>query len=178
MVVREYGEFDAIQFFEFGMDRDVPFWAPSDWTKPVLHLGHGNKHIDGADELDWPEWDAEAICRGEHRLDYADSSVGGVVATHFLEHLSDPRPLIREVGRVLAPECPFNILVPNAGSSMWYHDLDHKSAFNLDTWKNLLHQPYYTKDRDGFTFDIGFNMVMFIKPGNEALVTQLIKRSL
>lgn len=177
--MREYKDANGLEFFDFGMDRAVPAWQPLLRDHgPVLHLGHGYKHIPGAIELDWPLWDAEAICRGEDVLPYADGAIGGVVCTHFLEHLTDPRPLIREVGRVLAEGAPFNILVPNAGSSMFYHDLDHKTAFNLDTWKNLINMPYYDKDRDGFTFEIGFNMVMFLKPGNEALVTQLIKRSL
>lgn len=182
---------NPLGFAEFGLDRQVPDWAPMNWDMPVLHLGPGEKHIPGTDEFDWPEWDFDRLTldnipsfwvnyntrtgSGE-RLPYYDGEAGGIIATHVLEHLNDPRPLLREASRILAPGCPFNILVPHGESLMFKQDLDHKTAFVIETWKTLLSNPYYTKEHDGFAFEVGGNFLFGVKESNLALVTQLIRR--
>lgn len=179
---------NPFSFAEFGLDRAVPRWAPLQWHKPILHLGPGEKHIPGTVEFDWPEWDfdklnldipytvdfASRIGTGE-RLPFEDGEAGGIVATHVLEHLRDPRPLLREASRILAKGAPFNILVPHGESLMFKQDLDHKTAFVIETWKTLLENPYYTKEHDGFSFEVGANFLFGVKESNLALVTQLIK---
>lgn len=161
---------DALSFFEFGMDREVPEWYPFVPGLPVLHLGPGRKHIPDTIELEWPGWDADT-----DPLPYGDGTIGGVVATHLLEHLKDPRPLLLEIGRVLAPGAPFNCLVPAAGYNLFHQDLDHKTPFVLDTWRTLFDQSYYAKGKGAFNMWVGANMMMAVKEGNMALVTQLIK---
>lgn len=181
-----------VTFAEFGLDRTLPAWRPIDWSKPVLHLGPGEKNIPNTVEYDWPAWDFDALnvtgTEGfgtDEWVGAADlkmcfphepGSVGGVIATHVLEHLEDPRPLLREVSRILAPGCPFNILVPHGESLMFKQDLDHRTAFVIETWKTLLENPYYTKEHDGFDFVLGANFLFGVKESNLALVTQLIKR--
>lgn len=160
-----------IRLFEQGSDRDIPKFAHCDDDLPVLNLGAGNKKIFGAVSLDWPDWNAET-----DPLPYNDESVGGILAYHFLEHLRDPRPVLRECSRVLVPGAPMNIVVPHYLGSIAFHDLDHKSFYTADTWRNLLNQPYYEKDRTGFNFKIGANLIMGLTERNLMLVTQLIKR--
>jgi SAM-dependent methyltransferase len=193
-----------ISFFEFGMDRDTPEWVGFKMDLPILHLGpgvKGDRNLGGTGQtydLEYPQYDFDSA----NPLDPIDkfmpppgvspapfgfqmttsgpfwpaNSVGGIIATHVLEHLRDPRPLIWECARVLAPGCPMNIVVPLAGSNIANQDLDHKTPFVLDTWRTLLDSSYYKKGKkDGHGLSVGFNMVMSIKTGNEVLVTQLIK---
>jgi SAM-dependent methyltransferase len=177
---------DAFQFFLFGMDRlDVmPEWKDMDGTLPILHLGPGKKGGQAQTiDCEWPDYDFDHPnslrfpANGNQGWD--DGSVGGVVATHVLEHLADPRVLIWEVARVLAPGCPFNIVVPKAGSNLFNQDLDHKTGFVLDTWKTLLDNSYYLKGKNADALlDVGFNAEMSIKEGNNVIVTQLIKKQL
>jgi SAM-dependent methyltransferase len=153
-----------------GLDRMLPHWVPFDSSAPILNLGPGNKHVGGTVELDWPEWNAEG-----QPIPYEDGSVGGIIATHFLEHLADPLHVLREVGRVLKPGCPFNILVPHGQSLSYLQDLDHKTPFVVDTWKNLLDNPYYVKGKGLLPFKLGANFLFGLKEDNLALVTQLIR---
>ncbi len=185
---------EPLAFAEFGLDRANPLWVEIDWAMPVLHLGPGEKHIPDTIEFDWPDWDFDAFDLnrgysidygkrtaedlpfiGRARLPFRDGECGGVIATHVLEHLHDPRPLLREVSRILSPGAPFNILVPHGESLMFKQDLDHRTPFVIETWKTLLSNPYYTKGKDGFSFRLGANFVYGVKEANLALVTQLIK---
>ena len=166
-----------LTFAEFGLDRELPEWEDPNWLRPVIHLGPGIKHIPGTIEYEWPEWDFDKLGTptGPPMFPHKPGSVGGVIATHVLEHLRDPRPLLREVSRILAPGCPFNILVPHGDSLMFKQDLDHKTAFVTETWKTLLENPYYAKEHDGFSFRLGANFLFGVKESNLALITQLIK---
>lgn len=168
----EYGfaPCELIDLFEQGSDRDLPPFVGMRPAGTVLNLGAGNKQIQGTIPLDWPDWDA-----GNDLIPYEDESIDGILAYHFLEHLRDPRPVLRECSRVLAVGAPLNIVVPHYMGSIAFHDLDHKSFYTSDTWRNLLDQPYYKKDRDGFKFKIGTNLIMGLNERNLMLVTQLIK---
>ena len=89
----------ALEVALFGLARSLPIWRYPDDRKPVLDLGPGTKYVHGAIRLEWPDWDADRDLLSAH----ADGSVGGIFAINILEHLADPRPLILEFGRVLAP---------------------------------------------------------------------------
>jgi SAM-dependent methyltransferase len=156
--------------FEQGSDRDVPSFEPMDRRYPLLNLGAGKKKITGTLPLDWPDWDAET-----DPIPYPDASVGGIIAYHFLEHLRDPRPVLRECSRVLISGAPLNIVVPHYLGTIAYQDLDHKTFWTSETFRTLIDNPYYEKDHDGFAFWIGVNMIMGMSERNLMLVTQLIK---
>ena len=189
----------ALSFAEFGLDRVLPKWILPDWEFPVLDLGPGNKFIPGTIRLDWPEYDWEPQPDSDYvpngrgslvprtvlrlkstgMLPFDKNHVGGIFCVNLLEHLWDPRPLIFEMARVLRPGCPINVFVPHADSIMYKQDLDHKKPFVLDTWKNLLEpHPYYEKGHEPeHGLEVHANFKFAVKEGNEACVTQLVKRT-
>jgi len=162
-------EWNPVGFAQMGLDRVLPDWAPFG-DGPILNLGPGNKPVIGTVGLDYPDWDAE-----KGVIPYSADRVGGVIATHFMEHIANPLNVLQEVGRVLKPGCPFNILVPHGQSLSYLQDLDHKTPFVIDTWKNLLDNPYYAKGKNELPFRLGANFLFGVKEENLAVVTQLIK---
>jgi len=181
------------ELFALGMKREV---APlMDFPAgPVLNLGCGKHRLLGAINLDYPQWDAEtyhilisneewAAMRGlgyppntgDLLVTCPSNSIAGIHAYHFLEHLRDPRRMLREMQRVLKPGGVINICVPHYWGSMAHHDLDHKNTYAIDTWANTFSAPWYTKDREGWKLRIHFNMLMAITERNAAILTQLVK---
>lgn len=108
-------------------------------------------------------------------LPFASDSIGGIYAVNILEHLWDPRPILEECARVLAPNCPLNIVVPHGSHGIYLQDLDHKKPFILDSWKNWLSNGYWGPDRSGLRLRIGVNFKFGIKEENVNIMTQLIK---
>jgi SAM-dependent methyltransferase len=167
-------EWDTLlSFAQFGLARSMPDWVPVNRDHRILNLGEGNKLIPGAIGLDYVMgWDAEQ----ERSLSgFPARSVGGIYACHLLEHLSDPRVLLRECARVLVPGCPMNILVPHARSDMYLEEIDHKTPFLLGTWKHLLFNEYMEKGTEGLPFRIGTNILFGVAEQNLAIITQLIR---
>lgn len=182
------------ELFKLGMKRDVK--PLLDFPEGiVLNLGCGKHVLDDAVNLDYPEWNAENYVievpnavkalmlgntlphpeMGSLLVSCPSESVTGIHAYHFLEHLHDPRRMLREMQRVLIPGGVLNICVPHYWGSMAHHDLDHKHNFALDTWDNTFSAPWYDKDRSGWRFRIHFNMMMAITERNAAIITQLVK---
>ena len=155
--------------FEIGMDRKIP--SIKSFRNPnMINLGCGIKTIEGAVNLDYPEWDADVS-----PIPVADGAVDVICAFHFLEHIADPVGMLQEFQRVLAPGGVANIVVPYYTSQMQAHDLDHKSQFCEDTWKILFSNPYYNKNKIEWHFKIGTNVIMGIAERNLALITQLVR---
>jgi len=78
-------------------------------------------------------------------LNFPDNSFDVVVMWHVLEHVSDPRPTIAEVARILRPGGIFLVAVPNFGSpeaqltkAGWFH-LDVPRHLSHHTNKSLSH---------------------------------------
>lgn len=190
------------QFFELGMKRPVADLLDFP-AGPVANLGCGrHKLANGVINLDWPDWDAEqyeiqlprrcllpeSAIPNAHK--YSNEAIemlqntlqrcpndflAGIHAYHFLEHLHDPRRMLREMQRCLKPGGVLNICVPHYWGSMAHHDLDHKHNFAIDTWSNTFNAPWYDKDRQGWRLRIHFNMLMAITERNCAILTQLVK---
>lgn len=155
------------------LDRDEQEWVYMDPDLPILHIAAGVKFVTRADHsLTWPEWDGE-----KDDIPRASDSVGGIIAVNFLEHLREPYHFLEECGRVLAPGCPLNVGMPHPDSNMYKQDLDHagKAIWVLDTWKTLLENPYYDKDKNRFPFRVTSNFTYSIKEENTIVVSQLVK---
>lgn len=128
------------ELFLLGMKRSIPALI---WPAGLeLNLGAGNNSIEGADNLDFPQWDAE-----KDAIPHCDETVGTIYAFHFLEHLHGARviAMLREIERVLVVGGTANIVVPHASCSLAQSDLDHKSAFTEETFRTLFSSYYYTK---------------------------------
>jgi 2-polyprenyl-3-methyl-5-hydroxy-6-metoxy-1,4-benzoquinol methylase len=65
---------------------------------------------------------------GEAR--YPDGRFHAVVMSHVIEHLPDPRALLRECHRILAADGTLVVITPNAGS--WGHSLFGPHWFSLE----------------------------------------------
>lgn len=166
---------DFLEMFRLGASKredEAPDWIIQyeDEQGPILNIGAGEKHIFGANTLDFPEWDAD-----KDRIPFADEYFATIYAIHFLEHVKDPVAVLRELQRVLRPGGVLNIVVPYYSSQIAYHDLDHKTFWCEDTWKHLFNNKYYIKDHDGWCFTIGANYIMGIAERNMMLFTQLIR---
>ena len=156
--------------FLIGMDRTIPDILPWNEKGIVLNLGCGKKKIDGAVNMDYPDWDANMDYLG-----FEDESVDCVHAYHFLEHIDDPIAMLRDIQRVLKVGGVCNIVVPYYTSQMQAHDLSHQHMFCEETWRNLFTAPYYTKDREGWKLRVHLNVIMGVVERNLCLVTQLVK---
>jgi SAM-dependent methyltransferase len=158
--------------FYLGMDRILPMicHAPSRENGKVLNLGAGSKIIPGAIPIDYPQWDADY-----EPIPYDTESCVLIHAYHFLEHIKDPIKVLRECQRVLVPGGVMNIVVPYYNASIAAMDLDHKHQFNEDTWKTLFSNQYYSKNHEGWSFRVHFNLICGIVERNLCLMTQLVK---
>jgi len=157
-----------IELFNLGMIRNYPDIIP-DKDGIVLNLGPGEKHIDGAIELEWPEWDAE--CQA---IPHDDNSVDMIHCYHFLEHIGNTHFIMSEIERVLKPGGHVNIVVPYYNSQLMSHDPDHKTPFCETTWKNIFCTARYVKNKVK-PLHIHFNMIMGDCEKNLVLITQLVK---
>lgn len=162
------------QLFSWGMSRDVPSIVPFP-DGPVLNLGAGRKRLPfSAVDLDLPEWDAS---KGGH-IPYETATVAGIVAFHFLEHLWPQTAvnLLMDCQRVLMDRGSMLIVVPYYNSQMQAQNLDHRSVYCEETWRNLFEDETYERMYDHqWRLRVGFNLICGVVERNMCLATQLIK---
>ena len=72
-----------------------------------------------------------------HEINFPDASFDVVTMWHVLEHVSDPRPTLAEVARILRPGGIFMVAVPNFGSPE--ARLTKAGWFHLDMPRHLSH---------------------------------------
>jgi len=157
-----------IDLFNLGMMRHYHEPLP-DRKGLVLNLGAGEKHIDGAESLDLPEWDAN-----KNHLQYYESTVDMIHCYHLLEHVDNVVFLMNEIRRVLKPGAHVNIVVPYYKSHLQASDLDHKHAFTERTFEKLFNTTYYSKGKIR-PMEICTNFIMGDCEANICLVVQLRK---
>jgi SAM-dependent methyltransferase len=158
------------EMLELTADRIVPEWLPTVGSN-VLNLGPGAKHIEGATELEYPDWDAD-----REPIPGGLGTVDAIYAIHFLEHVKKPVKLLRECQRVLRPGGLLNVGLPFYNAQIAAQDLDHKSQWCETTWKTLLKNDYYKKNHENWQFDIGANVIIGVAERNLLLITQLIRK--
>lgn len=166
--------YSIMSLFEVGMDRRIAPFRPITENNPIiLNLGAGYKHITGAIRMSWETgWHAPRL------KNYKDGTVDGIFALHFFEHLDKQTLLemLRECERVLRPGSPLNVVVPWYGAQLAYQDLDHKTFWTVETWKNLMDNKYYdgTMPRE-WSFRENFSIIMGLNDRNLVVVSQLVR---
>jgi SAM-dependent methyltransferase len=78
-----------------------------------------------------------AVAMEPHRLPFDDQEFDSAVLDNVLEHIGDPRPLLREVARVLKPEGIVLVGVP--GERGFASDNDHKVFYDERALIGALH---------------------------------------
>jgi len=154
------------------MDRQVGHFTSLREQGCILNLGAGYKHITGTTRMSLETgWSAP-------RLKNKNETVDGIFALHFFEHLERSKLLdtLRECERVLRPGAPLNVVVPWYGAQLAYQDLDHRTFWTVETWKNLLDNQYYdgSMPRD-WRFRENFSIIMGLNDRNLVVVSQLVK---
>ena len=143
------------------------------YPRPLLDRGCGDGPVaevlfgpDGADVgMDpWAEQVRKAAHSGAyrwvqqadgHRMPYADRSFATVFSNSVLEHIPDPLPILREVGRVLRPDGRFIFTVPSNTFRTLLHgyrvrwergDLDGAERYAAAVDARLAHHHYHTPE--------------------------------
>jgi len=159
-----------VDLFNLGMMRDYPEIKQRYTEGKELNIGPGNKHIDGCQEIEYPQYDAE-----KDLIPFANDEFDVIHCYHFLEHIRNVPMVIAEINRVLKPGGHANIVVPYYKSAMQAQDLDHKSQFTEKTFGHLFNNEYYSKGKC-VTMDIATNFIMGDCEANLCLVVQLVKK--
>lgn len=160
---------DFLTFFKLGMKRDLhQLIQPGE---KQLDVG-GDTMIKNSLFTRAAGWDAETMLLRS----VSSSSIDTIWCFHFLEHLNGAlaEKMLREFERVLKWGGTANIVTPYYTSQMQAHDLDHRSIYCEETWKNLFNDPYY-KDHGEWELKVHFVMIAGIVERNLALFTQLLK---
>lgn len=157
-------------WFKLGMKREISLLISP--GEKQLDLGPGKAPISGANTLDYPDW------IGGTQIPYPMGSIDTIWAHHFLEHLHGDAVIktIRECERVLKTGGTMNIVTPYYSAQCQAQDLDHKSVYCEETWRNLFKNPYYTKGREEpWQLKVNACFILGIVERNLALFTQLIR---
>lgn len=158
--------------FKIGMARDINEPLTSkDVNTLEVNLGAGTyKVLIGSESLDYPECDFE-----KDVLPYEDESIDVLHCYHVLEHLKNPKHLLKECERVLKVGGYMNIVVPYYSSSLQASCLDHHSFFNERTWNNTFNSYSYDNGTDDWKFNVHLNIIIGIEENNLCLMAQLVK---
>lgn len=159
--------------FLWGMSRMTPPIQPFP-DGPILNLGAGRKVLPFSTvNLDLPKWDARV-----DTIPYATGKVAGIIALHFLEHL-DGDVVMRVLGeaeRALMSGGSMLIAVPYYNSQVQAQNLDHRSVYCEETWRNVFEDETYDRGTRGeWRLRVGFNLICGIVERNLCLMTQLVK---
>lgn len=110
---------------------------PERFRGQSLELGCGNrKRHPGALGVDLRDFEGvDLVGDAESVLKAIPSGVISSVYTyHFLEHLTDLRPVIAAVARVLEADGRFSVVVPHFSNPYFYSDPTHRTFFGLYTF--------------------------------------------
>jgi hypothetical protein len=174
--MHEVGARRAISFqtlFALGMKRQLPELLEHDGR--AFDVGASGKQVaPGATPLGAPAW-----VFPRDRIPAAADSVATLHAYHFLEHLSgdDAVAFLREVERVLIPERGvMNFSIPYYSATVAAHDLNHKSQWCEDTFKNLFTDDTYDHDGGGaWRLRVHSLLIAGVVQRNLCVIGQIVK---
>jgi hypothetical protein len=171
----EVGASQAMNFqtlFALGMKRYLP--ELKECEGPAFDVGASGKYVaPGAIPLGAPTW-----VFPRDKIPVADDSAATLHAYHFFEHLSGDVAVafLREVERVLIPERGvLNFSIPYYSTPLAAQNLDHKSQWCEDTFKNLFTDDTY--DRGAWQLRVHFLLIAGIVQTNLCVIGQIVKRS-
>lgn len=161
------------QLINNGIKRDPGAFRQPPSVGWILNLGSGNSPIEGADNLDLPEWRAPFL------LGYGDETVAQIHMYHFLEHLSadDVLVMFRECQRVLKPGGTINLVVPHAMCPLAYQAPDHRTFWTEEGLQDTFYSAGYDTSFGGtpWKMDITWMMVVGVKWSNLCVCAQIVK---
>lgn len=112
----------------------------------TLDLGCSCNKVKGAIGLDGDiNSHADIICDLEKILPLKDNSFKQIYCKHLLEHLDDPRMLVKEIHRISMDGARVIIEVPHFASHTAYSDLTHKRYFSFVMLNRLVNSIPPTK---------------------------------
>lgn len=128
-------------------ERKISFLVGLGFASPYLSAATRVRRIgammpDGQGALIWPgTGKTRTVLVREDQLPLADNSVDQLLVTHCLEVTERPRPMLREIWRVLSPEGRVLIIVPNrrgVWSRLDHTPFGHGSPFSRNQIERLL----------------------------------------
>lgn len=188
--------YDFEDHFDIAMVRERPYWEHANGVPGAsIQLGAGMKTIDGWENLEYPQWNADMYMpapgySAEYYLDYGmenidklkyvrdDESVRRIATYHTLDHLTPDQVIhsLQEFQRVLSPGGVITNIVPHYMSQLANECIQHRSRFAIDTFRNIFSERQYKQFEEfDWNLRVGYNMVMGLTERNLVLVTQLIK---
>lgn len=163
--------FTLEHLFWNGMKREIS--PPKLVNGPIraVNLGSGFSPIDGADNLDEPDWHAPDI-------PYGDETLNTVHAYHFFEHLDYSLLvlMLEEIERVLVPGGVLNYCVPYAMSPIAFMDASHRTFWTEETMPMLISgSSGYDNGCSIKSLRIHTQFIAGVKSQNLAILGQIVK---
>ncbi len=119
----------------------------------TLDLGCSCNKVKGAIGLDGDiNSHADIICDLEKILPLKDNSFKQIYCKHLLEHLDDPRMLVKEIHRISMDGARVIIEVPHFASHTAYSDLTHKRYFSFVMLNRLVNSIPHKTIKKEMTF--------------------------
>ena len=158
--------------FALGMKRFLPELLSCEG--PALDCGASGKYVaPGARGIGWPDWQFP-----RDPIPAAENSIATLHCYHFLEHLTgaDAVLFLREAERVLLPDRRgvMNFSMPYFACSLAATNLDHKSQWCEDTFRNLFDDKTYHQFGE-WRLSVHFIMVAGVVSRNLCVIGQLVK---
>ena len=97
------------------------------------------------------------------RIPLPDSSVREFLASHVLEHIRAPLPLMQELHRVAKPGAKLVVRVPYGSSDVAWEDPTHVRPYFLDSF-GYFGQPYYWRADYGYRGDWRVELLELVLP--------------
>lgn len=122
-----------------------------------LHLGCGRTILKGWLNVDsFPLDGVDIVADLDHcdtkPLPIESNSVGEILASHLLEHIARPLPLMQELYRIAIPGCRATFHTPYGSSDDAYEDPTHVRQYFIGSY-GYFSQPYYWRADYGYRGD-------------------------
>lgn len=157
------------EWMDIGRDRRIP--APIDPPEGLrFDLGAGFRSPSGSFPLDLPTWDAM-----KDPIPCEDGEASLIWMNGFLDHVPDPRKILRESERALMTGGVINIVIPHGMSELSAADINKHTRWTEKSFRNLLGHPRYTSGGEDIGLVVHTQFILGVVWRNLSLFTQLVK---